>query len=114
SLINHLSITNPLLANDYIEADYNVETNVIPSDAEIINAVLDHAYNEDDEVEPKVHVFYKEVITNINIILQFIDQEDRFKVDGSFIKKLGSFKKNVVRDNIVLQRQTTLDSYLQI
>ncbi|CAG8572048.1 12353_t:CDS:1, partial [Cetraspora pellucida] len=113
-LIDHLSITNLILANDYIEANYSVKTNVMLSNAEIINAVLDHNCNKDDKVEPKVCVFYKEVIININIILQFIDQEDRFKMDEFFIKKLDSFKKDVVRDSIVLQRQTTLDSYLQV
>ncbi|CAG8538449.1 14916_t:CDS:2, partial [Dentiscutata heterogama] len=114
SLINRLPITNPILANDYIEADHSVETNVMPSDAEIINAVLDRDCNEDDEVEPEVRVSHKEVITNINKILRFIDQEDGFKVDESFIKKLCSFKKDVVRDSIALQRQTTLDLYLQV
>ncbi|CAG8753659.1 13058_t:CDS:1, partial [Dentiscutata heterogama] len=60
SLIDCLSITNPILANDYIEADHSVETNIMPSDAEIINAVLDRDCNKDDEVEPKVHVSHKE------------------------------------------------------
>ncbi|CAG8638784.1 392_t:CDS:2 [Cetraspora pellucida] len=102
-LINHFSITNLILANNYIEADHNVETNVMTNDIKIINIILNHDCNEDDEVETKVCVFYKEIITNINIILQFIDKKDGFKVNGSFIKKLDSFKKDVVRDNIVLQ-----------
>ncbi|CAG8554450.1 6054_t:CDS:2, partial [Cetraspora pellucida] len=53
SLIDYLPITNPILANNYIEADHSVKTNVMPSDAEIINAILNYNCNEDDEIESK-------------------------------------------------------------
>ncbi|CAG8816910.1 24447_t:CDS:2, partial [Gigaspora rosea] len=49
--------------------------------------------NEDEE--PKVRIFHKEVITNINNILCFINQENGFSIDGSFIQKLSSFKKDI-------------------
>ncbi|CAG8709030.1 5540_t:CDS:1, partial [Racocetra fulgida] len=65
----------------------------MPSDDEIITSVLDYNYNEDDEKKSEVHISYKEVITSINNILHFINQEDGFKVDGSFVQKLNSFKK---------------------
>lgn len=113
SLISQLPVTNPMQAENFIEADHSVETDIMPSDDEIITAVLDRDCNEDDENEPEVRISYKEVITSINNILHFIDQEDGFKVDGSFVQKLNSFKKDVVRDSIAKKRQTTMDLYMQ-
>ncbi|CAG8722953.1 756_t:CDS:2 [Dentiscutata erythropus] len=44
-----------------------------------------------DDEEPEVRVSHKEVITSINNILHFINQENGFNVDGFFIQKLGGF-----------------------
>ncbi|CAG8814782.1 2141_t:CDS:1, partial [Cetraspora pellucida] len=60
SLINHFPIINLILANNYIKANHNIKTNVMLSDAEIINTILNYNCNEDNEVEPKVYVCYKE------------------------------------------------------
>ncbi|CAG8449129.1 15627_t:CDS:2, partial [Racocetra fulgida] len=99
-----LPITSPMQANDFINIDNSVETDIMPSDAEIINTVLDRDCDEDEDKEPEVHISYKEVITNINNILCFINQENRFSIDGSFIQKLSSFKKDVVRDSIAKKK----------
>ncbi|CAG8615586.1 9663_t:CDS:2 [Cetraspora pellucida] len=113
SLISQLPVTNPMQAENFIKADHSIEMDIMPSDNEIITAILDRDCNEDDENEPEVHISYKEVITSINNILHFIDQEDRFKVDRSFVQKLNRFKKDVVRDSIAKKRQTTIDLYMQ-
>ncbi|CAG8702972.1 34966_t:CDS:2 [Gigaspora margarita] len=82
SLISQFPITNLMQANDFINVDNGVGTDIMPSDAEIINAI----------------------ITNINNILRFISQENEFNVDGSFIQKLNGFKKDIVKNNFSLSK----------
>ncbi|CAG8659643.1 4445_t:CDS:1, partial [Cetraspora pellucida] len=81
-------------AENFIEADHSIKTDIMPSDNKIITAILNRNCNENDKNEPEVHISYKEVIISINNILHFIDQENRFKVDESFVQKLNRFKKD--------------------
>ncbi|CAG8710528.1 4225_t:CDS:2, partial [Racocetra fulgida] len=53
SLINQLPITSLMQANDFINIDNSVETDIIPSDAEIINAVLDRDCDRDEDKKPE-------------------------------------------------------------
>ncbi|CAG8826836.1 20648_t:CDS:1, partial [Racocetra persica] len=48
-----LPVTNPMQAKNFIEANYSVKTDIIPSDNEIITAILDHDCNEDDKKKPE-------------------------------------------------------------
>ncbi|CAG8627660.1 15859_t:CDS:2, partial [Dentiscutata heterogama] len=98
SLISQLLVTNPIKAKNFIEIDYSVKTDIMSSNNKIINTILDSDCNKDDKNESEVCISYKKVITNINNILLFINQDDRFKVDEFFVKKLNRFKKDVVRD----------------
>ncbi|CAG8600477.1 2801_t:CDS:2, partial [Racocetra fulgida] len=84
SLISQLPVTNPMQAKNFIEVNHSIEMDIMPSDNEIITAVLDHDCNEDDEKESEVRISYKEVIISIYNILHFIDQENEFKIDESF------------------------------
>ncbi|CAG8481321.1 8587_t:CDS:2 [Cetraspora pellucida] len=93
SLISQLPVTNPMQVENFIEPNHSIEMDIMPSDDEIITVILDYDCNKDDKNKPEVHISYKEVITSINNILHFIDQEDGFKVDGSFVQKLNRFKK---------------------
>ena len=84
------------------------------SDSEIIEAVLNSNNNEEEEEEYNESISHNEVISNINIILRFINQPNNdIKVDGSFIQRLCSFKRHVVYDSIKRKRQVTLDRYME-
>ena len=106
-----------LPANEFIAIDNAFEVNEsMPSDSEIIEAVLNSNSNEEEEEEEEEYnesISHSEVINSINIILRFINQSNNdVKVDGSFIQRLCRFKKDVVNDSIQCKKQATLDRYL--
>ena len=86
----------PLPANEFIFIDDVFENNEsMPSDSEIIEAVLNSNNNEEEEEEYNESISHSEVIDNFNIILRFINQSNNdVKVDGSFIQRLCRFKKD--------------------
>ena len=89
----------------------------MPSDSEIIEAVLNSNNGDEEEEEEEEYnesISHNEVISNINNILRFINQPNNdIKVDGSFSQRLCRFKKDVVYDSIKRKRQVTLDRYVE-
>ena len=109
SLIDQLPINMPLPANEFIFIDDVFENNEsMPSESEIIEAVLNSNNNEEEEEEYNESISHNEVISNINNILN-----NDIKVDGSFIQRLCSFKRHVVYASIKRKRQVTLDRYME-
>ena len=104
SLISQLPLDQPMDAREYVMADDELIATEMPTDEEIIAAVMNC---DCDELEETVPVF-------IDGILCFLEQQadGEFAVDDSFVRGLKKLRREIGFKDIALRRQVTLDNYI--
>jgi transcriptional regulator with XRE-family HTH domain len=113
SLINQWPLDQPMDAQKYIIADDELIATEMPTDEEIITAVMNRDCNEPEETAPEP-ISQAQALVFIDSVLCFLEQQPDgdFSVDNSFVRGLKKLRKEVSFKAIALKRQVTLDTFL--
>lgn len=117
-LIDKLDFENPFTAEEFIQFDNFEIITEIPSNEEILKAVLpnDHQEKEIEEpTDPLPPVTHNEAIEYYDKVILYLEQQesdfDMKKEELKFIKKL---KKEALKQRFISARQIKLDGFISI